>query len=69
MKHQGRSIFTRLNSYFENGIFHMFTVDLYVQYLTTIVVEFILYTFYKSKLNVNNGSKDKRNILQFNVIS
>lgn len=47
----------------------MFTVDLYVQYLTTIVVEFILYTFYKSKLNVNNGSKDKRNILQFNVIS
>lgn len=47
----------------------MFTVDLYVQYLTTIVVEFILYMFYKSKLNVNNGSKDKRNILQFNVIS
>lgn len=53
----------------------MFTVDLYVQYLTRIVVAFILhermteFTFYKSKLNVNNGSKDKRNILQFNVIS
>lgn len=47
----------------------MLTVVLYVQYLTTIVVEFILhesmteFTFYKSKLNINNDSKDKRNIL------
>lgn len=53
----------------------MFTVDLYVQYLTTIVVEFILhesmteFTFYKSKSNINNGSKNKRNTLQFNGIS
>lgn len=52
----------------------MFTVNLYVQYLTTIV-EFILhesmteFTFYKSKSNINNGSKDKRNTLQFNGIS
>lgn len=47
----------------------MLTVVLYVQYLTTIVVEFILHEgmtelmFYKSKSNLNNGSKDKRNIL------
>lgn len=43
----------------------MFTVDLYVQYLTTIVVEFILhdsmtdFTFYKSKSNINNAQKIK----------
>lgn len=52
----------------------MFIVDLYVQYLIIIVVEFILYDsmiefmFYKLKLNINNGLKDKRNILQFNGI-
>lgn len=46
----------------------MFTVDLYVQYLTTIVVKFILYesmtefTFYKSKSNINNAQKIKKYI-------
>lgn len=68
-QHKLHSDINKVEFIFWKCYFHMLTVVLYVQYLTTIVVEFILhesmteFTFYKSKLNINNGSKDKRNIL------